>query len=380
MPITKPTVGQPGWNVAVDALIDWYNANESGWPTSAITNFVEAVQDAAAGLLVAGSNVSLNYDDVANTLTISATGGSGGLDAEGVRDVIGSALMGSGLVTVTADDAGDTITVSTTATANSPDATLLSRSNHTGSQPISTITDLQSALDDLASDPPPAGSVTDASVAADAAISLSKTVDSGSRLAMTSAERTKLTGVASGATANATDAQLRDRATHTGTQAASTVTGLAAVATSGSASDLASGTVPTARLGSGTANASTFHRGDQTWSDPSLLAPPVHAVGNSGTALTLDVSTAAGWVKTVTLTGNCTFTFTGASAGRVATLELVLVQDATGGRAVTWPASVKWSGGAPTLTTTAAAVNRLVFTSYDGGTTWYGDLIGAGYA
>jgi hypothetical protein len=35
------------------------------------------------------------------------------------------------------------------------------------------------------------------------------------------------------------------------------------------ASDLASGTVATARLGSGTANSSTFLRGDQTWASPS---------------------------------------------------------------------------------------------------------------
>ncbi len=41
-----------------------------------------------------------------------------------------------------------------------------------------------------------------------------------------SAMKTKLDGIASGATANATDAQLRDRATHTGTQAISTVSGL----------------------------------------------------------------------------------------------------------------------------------------------------------
>lgn len=39
-------------------------------------------------------------------------------------------------------------------------------------------------------------------------------------------DKTKLDGVASGATANATDAQLRDRTTHTGTQAISTVSGL----------------------------------------------------------------------------------------------------------------------------------------------------------
>ena len=42
----------------------------------------------------------------------------------------------------------------------------------------------------------------------------------------TTAEKNKLAAIASGATANATDAQLRDRATHTGAQAISTVTGL----------------------------------------------------------------------------------------------------------------------------------------------------------
>ena len=41
-----------------------------------------------------------------------------------------------------------------------------------------------------------------------------------------SAAKEKLDGIATGATANATDAQLRDRSTHTGTQAISTVTGL----------------------------------------------------------------------------------------------------------------------------------------------------------
>ena len=41
-----------------------------------------------------------------------------------------------------------------------------------------------------------------------------------------SAFKTKLDGIAAGATANAMDAQLRDRSTHTGTQALSTITGL----------------------------------------------------------------------------------------------------------------------------------------------------------
>ncbi len=48
-------------------------------------------------------------------------------------------------------------------------------------------------------------------------------VDGTSNKAFLATERTKLAGVATGATANATDAQLRDRSTHTGTQVASTI-------------------------------------------------------------------------------------------------------------------------------------------------------------
>lgn len=65
----------------------------------------------------------------------------------------------------------------------------------------------------------------DASGAATTAVS-SHTSTYDHALLMTSAERAKLSGIATGATANATDAQLRDRSTHTGSQAISTVTGL----------------------------------------------------------------------------------------------------------------------------------------------------------
>lgn len=51
-------------------------------------------------------------------------------------------------------------------------------------------------------------------------------IASGEAGFMTGADKSKLDGIAAGATANATDAQLRDRATHTGSQAISTVTGL----------------------------------------------------------------------------------------------------------------------------------------------------------
>lgn len=54
-------------------------------------------------------------------------------------------------------------------------------------------------------------------------------------------------------------------------------------------------------------------------------------------------------------------------------------EDGTGSRTVTWPAAVKWAGGAPTLST-AAAADRIVLVTYNAGTTWYADLVGKGYA
>lgn len=54
-------------------------ANHTGTQTaSTIQDFSEAVDDRVATLLVAGSNITLNYNDGAGTLTISAAGGGGG--------------------------------------------------------------------------------------------------------------------------------------------------------------------------------------------------------------------------------------------------------------------------------------------------------------
>lgn len=70
------------------------------------------------------------------------------------------------------------------------------------------------------------------------ATALSSKVDkvSGKQLSTedyTSAEKAKLAGVAAGATANATDAALRDRSTHTGTQPITTISGLEAQTSAG---------------------------------------------------------------------------------------------------------------------------------------------------
>ncbi len=105
--------------------------------------------------------------------------------------------------------------------------------------------------------------------------------------------------------------------------------------------------------------------------------PPIGDTLQSATssgAVSMDVNTAT--VYDVTLSANTTFSLASPGAG-VKTLTLILRQDATGGRTVTWPASVKWSAGAaPTLQTTANNVSILSFMTVDNGTTWFGFLSG----
>jgi hypothetical protein len=97
--------------------------------------------------------------------------------------------------------------------------------------------------------------------------------------------------------------------------------------------------------------------------------------GNSSTAITLDL--ANGTVQIITLTGNCTYTFPTPVAGK--SFTLIHLQDATGSRTVTWPATVDWpSATAPTLTATALRADKFVFTAISG-TSWLGSVAGQNY-
>lgn len=109
-----------------------------------------------------------------------------------------------------------------------------------------------------------------------------------------------------------------------------------------------------------------------------VVGERLHTIAASGAALTLEFSN--GFVQDVTLTANCTFTFGSVIAG-VSRLTLLLRQDATGSRTVTWPGSVVWAGGtAPTLTTTASALDVVRFFTPDGGTTWIGAVEGLNFS
>jgi len=104
-------------------------------------------------------------------------------------------------------------------------------------------------------------------------------------------------------------------------------------------------------------------------------------IGPVGSTLTVTPGLGNGGIKLITLTTNLTISFNNGLSGKLNSLELVITQDATGGRLITWNETVKWpAGSAPVLSTAPGAIDRIIFTSYDNGSTWYGDLIGKGYA
>jgi hypothetical protein len=101
------------------------------------------------------------------------------------------------------------------------------------------------------------------------------------------------------------------------------------------------------------------------------------AVSSSGGSTTINCE--AGNVFSHTLSENTTFTFSNPPAnGTAYGFSLKITQDASAsGYTVTWPTAVDWSDGdAPTLTSTASAVDQFVFYTHDGGTTWYGFTAG----
>jgi hypothetical protein len=98
----------------------------------------------------------------------------------------------------------------------------------------------------------------------------------------------------------------------------------------------------------------------------------VQSHGNTGATETINIGN--GNYHTATQDQACTYTFAGATNGRLCsfTLELASV---TG--AATWPASVDWPDGtAPTL----SGKTILTFWTTDGGTVWNGALVGKAFA
>lgn len=75
----------------------------------------------------------------------------------------------------------------------------------------------------------------------------------------------------------------------------------------------------------------------------------------------------------ITLSSNAELFLPTYTGGGVVGLALIISQDTTGGRTMTWPSSITWNGGsAPTLLATANSKTLVSLLSVDGGSTWLG--------
>lgn len=100
------------------------------------------------------------------------------------------------------------------------------------------------------------------------------------------------------------------------------------------------------------------------------ITPTINDHGNVGTVTEdIDLSLVTGHVQKLTLTGNPTLTFSNPPASGIQmTFEIEFVQDATGNRTVTHPASVSET---VTISSTASTTTIVTYRTNDGGTTYH---------
>lgn len=111
------------------------------------------------------------------------------------------------------------------------------------------------------------------------------------------------------------------------------------------------------------------------------LFEDINDLGGTGTAKTIDVGLAN--VFTCVLTGNCTFTMSGAVAGKQCSVTLWVVRDSTTTRTIAFAGgTIATPGGVGIIQplNTAFSTNQYIITSKDGGTSWLVHCVGNGYS
>jgi hypothetical protein len=131
-------------------------------------------------------------------------------------------------------------------------------------------------------------------------------------------------------------------------------------------------TTPKITTGIQNASAATVISMDSSTFFAGAFSDEVTAIGNTGTAVTIDCDD--GNVFTATLTGNCTFTLASANStsNRATSFTLVLTNDGTASRTVAFAGGTfYYPGGSISRTEDANATDIWFFFSPDNGTSWY---------
>jgi len=105
------------------------------------------------------------------------------------------------------------------------------------------------------------------------------------------------------------------------------------------------------------------------------LATTTISNSTSGSAKTINWDSSN--TQTITLSANCTFTYSNARSG--ASYTLVVTQDNTGGWNITWPSGTKWPSGTPVAASTTANAISVFQIRYDG-TNYYTTAYGQDFA
>jgi hypothetical protein len=133
--------------------------------------------------------------------------------------------------------------------------------------------------------------------------------------------------------------------------------------------------------GGGTVN---YLRADASWASPTQGAKlagcyeDTAAVTPSGGVATLNYANSS--VFTLTLTANASLSITNVPASEASSVTILVTQSG-GPWTLTYPANTKWVGGAGGIPDiSGSGVHIITLFTPDGGTTWYGGVVGQGFA
>lgn len=104
------------------------------------------------------------------------------------------------------------------------------------------------------------------------------------------------------------------------------------------------------------------------------VAGPANVTGAVGLTIAAFPST-----RLWTLTGNVTLTLPTPLSSQSGTITLVVTQDATGNRTITWPAGLKWPDGIAQQPAAAASTTSVIHLLWTG-TAWFGMIGGKSFA
>lgn len=331
------------------------NRNKKITVNELVTAQREAIQDLINTFLVAGTNVTITYDDVGNALTISvgtpAPGDITGLN-EAIDDRVNALLVAGSGVSKSYNDGAGTLTL----TATAPSGGMV----------------FKGAIDCSANPNYPAaltGESYVASVAGKIGGASGESVDVGD-LIIASADNAGGTEASVGTSwivleKNLVGAATAGAITGSGlTMATARVLGRTTAST-GAIEELTSAQL-LAFLGAATAANIRAGTADKVVTSDKLHDAHVPQVLTDAAPTTWDM--AAGFNARWTVGGARTLsTPTNMKEGLTYVLEVI--QDATGSRTVTWPASFNWgSAGTPTLSTAASKVDIVTLYCRDAAT------------